>query len=75
MSNQHMSMNNRFEVTGSPVYNPVAPKPERIGRKAFDTLMSLLAEDPETPVTAHGIFIANSTKRKLKKQIEGLFLP
>ncbi|QZI86130.1 hypothetical protein PODOV006v2_p0036 [Vibrio phage 15E36.1] len=51
------------------------PKQQRIGRDAYDSLMGLLAEAPESPTTHHGVFIANSTKRTLRKQIEELFLP
>lgn len=47
----------------------------RIGREAYDTLMGLLAEDRETPTTELGTFVANSTKRNLKIQIESLFVP
>lgn len=48
---------------------------QRIGREAYDTLMSLMAEAPETPTTQLGVFVANSTKRNLKLQIESLFKP
>ena len=51
------------------------PKQQRLGRDAYDTLMSLLVEDTETPLTPHGVFIANSTKRNLKRQVEELFQP
>lgn len=47
----------------------------RIGRDSYDTLMSLLSEDRETPETPYGVLIANSTKRNLRKQIESLFIP
>lgn len=47
----------------------------RIGRDAYDTLVGLLAEEPETPTTPLGVFVANSTKRNLLKQIESLFKP
>lgn len=46
---------------------------KRIGRDVFDTLMGLLAEDSETPTTPYGVLVANSTKRKLKREIEALF--
>ncbi len=51
------------------------PKQQRIGRDAYDTLMSLVSEDSETPTTPYGVLIANSTKRNLRKQIESMFLP
>jgi hypothetical protein len=51
------------------------PKLQRIGRDAYDTLMGLLSEDVETPLTPYGVFIANSTKRSLKRQVEGIFQP
>lgn len=46
-----------------------------LGRDAYDTLMALLAEEQESPTTNLGTFVANSTKRNLKKQIESLFRP
>ncbi|AHN84653.1 hypothetical protein PV_002 (endogenous virus) [Gutovirus Vc1] len=51
------------------------PKQKRIGREAYDTLMGLLAEAPESPTTPVGVFVANSTKRSLKRQVEELFTP
>ncbi len=51
------------------------PKQSRVGREAYDTLMGLLALDTETPTTHHGVYIANSTKRNLRMQIEELFQP
>lgn len=51
------------------------PDKKRIGRDAYDTLMSFLAEDLETPTTAYGVLVANSTKRNLRKQIEEIFIP
>lgn len=53
----------------------VKPEGKRIGRDAYDTLMSLLAEDTETPTTPYGVLVANSTKRNIKKQIKDLFKP
>lgn len=51
-------------------------KPQtRIGREAYDTLMGLLSEERETSTTELGTFVANSTKRNLKMQIESLFVP
>lgn len=52
-----------------------APKTTRIGAEAFDTLMSFLAEDPEAPTSALGTFVANSTKRDIKRKIEATFKP
>lgn len=52
-----------------------APAKKRIGREVYDTLTSLLAEVPETPTTHLGVFVANSTKREIRKQIDGLFEP
>lgn len=51
------------------------PKQQRIGREAYDSLMSLLSLDTETPATPYGVLIANSTKRNLLMQIEELFQP
>lgn len=51
------------------------PTKKRIGREAYDTLMGLLAEAPESPTTPVGVFVANSTKRNLKRQVEELFTP
>lgn len=51
------------------------PEPVRIGRKAYDTLMGLLSEVTESPVTPYGVLIDNSTKRNLRRQIEELFKP
>lgn len=51
------------------------PKVTRIGSDAFDALMRLVAEDPETPTSPLGTFVANSTKRLLAKQIKELLAP
>ena len=51
------------------------PSNTRIGREAYDSLMSLLSLDTETPTTPYGVLIANSTKRNLRMQIEELFKP
>ncbi|CAM0030694.1 hypothetical protein VPHD529_0040 [Vibrio phage D529] len=51
------------------------PDKRRMGRDVFDTLMGLLSEDTETPTTPYGVLVANSTKRNLRKQIEGIFQP
>lgn len=51
------------------------PKQKHLGRDAYETLLSLLVEDTETPLTPHGVFIANSTKRNLKRQVEEIFQP
>lgn len=51
------------------------PSKKRIGREAYDTLIGLLAEAPETSTTPLGVFVANSTKRNLKRQVEELFQP
>ncbi|QPB07319.1 hypothetical protein [Pseudomonas phage BUCT553] len=37
--------------------------------------MSFLSEDTETPTSALGVFVANSTKRALRRQIEAVFKP
>lgn len=84
-------MKNRFSqvksksFTGSaPSHNNVShretdlkgkPKQQRIGREAYDTLMSLLSEAAETPSTPYGVLIDNSTKRNLRRQIEEIFTP
>lgn len=52
-----------------------APQVQRIGREAYETLMRFLAEDPESPTSPLGTFVANSTKRALKRQIEATFKP
>ncbi len=55
----------------------VRGKPAKIqlGRDAYETLLGLMAEAPEDPTTPLGVFVANSTKRILKKQIEEVFVP
>lgn len=53
----------------------IKPDKRRMGRDVFDTLMGLLSEDTETPTTPYGVLVANSTKRNLRKQIEGIFQP
>lgn len=66
----------RNSLTGSGHSN-VRGKPEksRVGRKTYDALMGILAEEPETSTSPIGVYVANSTKRKLKKQMEELILP
>lgn len=51
------------------------PVQRRIGRDAYDTLMKLLSLEDEFPTTPLGTFVANSTKRKLRKEIEDYFAP
>lgn len=52
-----------------------APEKERIGRDAYDKLISLLSEEQEDSASPLGVFVANSTKRKIRSQFEGLFQP
>lgn len=52
-----------------------APEKERIGRAAYDKLISLLSEEQEVSTSPLGVFVANSTKRKIRSQFEGLFQP
>lgn len=52
-----------------------APERQRIGEKAYETLMSFLSEATETPTSDLGTFVANSTKRALRRQIEATFKP
>lgn len=74
MNDPHISPGlNRFGETAPVVRGQ--PKPQRIGREAFETLMRLLAEESETPTTSLGVFVANSTKRALRRQIEAQFTP
>ncbi|ATW58185.1 hypothetical protein HOS47_gp26 [Pseudomonas phage uligo] len=67
----------RGNSDAAPNSNSVRGKPKltRIGTEAFDALMCLMAEDPETPTTHHGVFVANSTKRLLVRQIRELLAP
>ncbi|CAM0031019.1 hypothetical protein VPHD530_0043 [Vibrio phage D530] len=51
------------------------PKQRIVGREVFDSLMGLLAEVPETPTTPLGVFVANSTKRELRKQMMEIIQP
>ena len=51
------------------------PKTERIGRKTYDALMALLTEEQESPTSPLGVFVANSTKRDLKRKMESIILP
>lgn len=53
----------------------VKKEPTRLGKENFDTLVGLFAEEAETAVTPLGVYVANSTKRKLKQQVEALFRP
>lgn len=52
-----------------------APEKERIGRATYDKLLSLLSEEREDSTSPLGVFVANSTKRKIRSQFEGLFQP
>ena len=52
-----------------------APTTKRVGRETYDALMSLLSEEREGPTTPLGVFVANSTKRNLKRQMESIILP
>lgn len=47
----------------------------RLGKENFDTLVGLFAEEAETADSPIGVYVANSTKRKLKQQVEALFRP
>lgn len=74
MNERHLSPSMR---SGHSESSPVrgAPKVQRIGAEAYETLMSFLSEDTETPTSALGVFVANSTKRALRRQIEAVFKP
>ena len=63
------------DVANSHVSVKGKPDTMRLGREAYDTLMSLLSEDTETPTTPYGVLLANSTKRNIRKQVEDLFKP
>ena len=52
--------------------SPIASKPT-INKAAHNQLMSILTEANETPTSAHGVFIANSTIRDIKAKINNLF--
>lgn len=81
-------MSNRFDHIKTPTKRRVNPdsvgavsqcetklKPNQIqiSRKAYNTLMCLLATVQETPETPYGVYIANGTKRSLQLQVKELF--
>uniref|UniRef100_A0AAU6W0X9 Uncharacterized protein n=1 Tax=Pseudomonas phage Ulitu01 TaxID=3138550 RepID=A0AAU6W0X9_9CAUD len=74
MNERHLSPSMR---SGHSESSPVrgAPKVQRIGAEAYDTLMGFLSEDTESPTAPLGLFVANSTKRALRRQIEAVFKP
>lgn len=77
MNERHLSPSMRAGGVAPEASNGLrgAPPVQRIGREAFDTLMGFLSEDTETPTSALGVFVANSTKRDLRRKIEATFKP
>ncbi|AWD90751.1 hypothetical protein [Pseudomonas phage Alpheus] len=76
MNDSHLSPSMRVHGdTPEPTGLRGAPKVQRIGREAYETLMGFLSEDTESPTSALGVFVANSTKRALRRQIEAHFKP
>lgn len=51
------------------------PSQKRVGRETYDALMALLVTTQESPTSPIGVFVANSTKRDLKRQMESLIQP
>lgn len=51
------------------------PTQKHVGRETYDALMALTAPVPESPTSPLGVFVANSTKRDLKRQMESLIRP
>lgn len=74
MSDNHLSPSHRGQ-SDAPKSLRGAPDTHRIGVKAYETLMGLLAEEPESPTSPLGVFVANSTKRALRRQIEATIKP
>lgn len=51
------------------------PTTTKLGKGAYETLISLFSEERETSTSPLGVFVANSTKRNLLRQIEEIFKP
>lgn len=51
------------------------PTQKHVGRETYDALMALMEPVQESPTSPLGVFVANSTKRDLKRQMESLIRP
>lgn len=73
----HIVSKNRTTAEATLQTTNVKGKPEciRLGKEAFDTLTALLALEQEYSTSTLGVFVANSTKRNILRQVEELFKP
>ena len=66
---------NRFDSRPTQAGMSTHDRRNSISKEAYVSLIGALAEDPESPSSSIGTFVANSERRKLKALIERLLCP